>query len=935
MQSGPRVVSLSFLAAAAVTAALFASPPSTSAQVALAAPAQANRIAANADLGVLTRLSGNIPTWARAQTASSENMDPLARRRVRIILTRSPKMQAAFDVLLRDQQQPGSPLYHQWLTPQQVGTLYGPTQADVAAVSAWAVSQGLQVDSVTASRMIVQLSASTATLGSVFHVSFGMFQVRGEPHVALLNEPSVPAALAPLIQAVDGLSDEIDYPVAPQPRLNVGGVHALLPADVAAIYDFASVYSGGNTGASTAGKPQHIAIVDDSSIATSDIADYAAKAGITNYTFNIIPLGGPGIMIAGSALLESTLDVERTVGTAPGAVTDLILDNNVGLYAAIQYNVETLLDPVMSISLGACSSTAGNPYDALFSAAAAEGITTLVSSGDDGANACQQPGATPPTTAQTPAINLFCDTAYVTCVGGTEFNDAASPSTYWSSTNSASGGSALGYIPEGAWNDPTYTTASGATVYQLLAGGGGVSQFVAKPTWQTGAGVPADGFRDVPDISLAASAAHDGYLFCNGAAGSPYSCEGGGLGAFIGGTSASAPTMAGIVALLNASTGTSQGNLNPLLYRLSATHPEAFHDITVATSGVTNCSVLTASMCNNTTASPASLSGGLQGYLLTSGYDLATGLGSLDVAKLLLASAVGGTATTLSVTATSSTVYVGSYTGMSATLTPATSSPTATGTIQFSVDGANYGLPQTLHNNTAASVTPSFTAAGTHTLAAFYSGDAVYNSSSAPELPITVIGQSFTIAASAPALTFAAGATSGNIETITLTSVGGFAGPVALTCSGPGTGGSGPVFSEPGTGPSGQPASCNLNVQTVTLTSGGTTTAIISIVSSATTVGQVREARRSVYAAGAAGLLAFLLSLLLFAKRNRSIPALAAMMLLLAVALTGASGCSGGGSNTPAQAGTGTPGTSGQFVFTIAGTSAKLSTTTTFTVSIQ
>jgi len=932
MQSGPRAVCLVFLSAAAVTAGLFVSPKSTSAQVGLTEPAQTNRISANADLGPLTRLSGSIPTWAGAQNATTESADPLAVRRVRIILTRTPPVQAAFEKFLRDQQQPGSALYHQWLTPMQVGTLFGPTQTDVSVVTAWAVSQGLQLDSVTASRMIVELSGSNATLGSVFRVSFGDYLVQGAAHVALLNEPSIPTALAPIIAAVDGLSDEIDYPVTAQPRLNVGGIHALLPGDVAAIYDFASVYSGGNTGATIAGKPQHIAIIDDSAIATTDVGDYAAKSGITSYTFNSIPLGGPGMMVPGSALFESTLDVERTVGTAPGAVTDLILDNNVGLFAAIQYNVETLLDPVMSISLGACSSTAGNPYDALFSAAAAEGITTLISSGDDGADSCQQPGATPPTTTQTRIINLFCDTDYVTCVGGTEFNDTANPSAYWSTTNGTGGESALGYIPEGAWNDPDYTNASGTTTYQLLAGGGGVSKYTAKPLWQSGAGVPADGFRDVPDISLTASAAHDGYLFCNGTAGSAFSCEGSGQGGLIGGTSASAPTMAGIVALLNTSTGTSQGNLNPLLYRLAASHPAAFHDITLATSGVTNCSLQTASMCNNTTPSSTSLTGGLEGFLLTSGYDLATGLGSLDVAKLLMAAAGGGSATQLSLSANPTKVYVGGTTALTATLTSATSSPAATGTVQFSVDGTNFGQPQTLHSNTASSVTPAFTTAGAHTVAASYSGDATYNPSSTPEVTITVIGQSFTLASSVPAITFAAGATSGNTETITLTSVGGFAGPVVLNCGGPGTGGSQPVSSQPVTAGS-QPATCSINVPSITLTAGGTATVIVSIGSTATTMAQVRDTHRSIYTASA-GLLAFLLSLLLFAQRRRRLPALAAMLLLalaLPLILTGASGCNNGSTPTPASV----AGTSGQFVFMVTGTSAALSADTIFTVTIH
>ena len=279
MHPGPRASCLVFVAAVLVAAALFAFPITVHSQE----PVQTNRIAANADLGPMIRLAGNIPSWSASQNATTGGVDPLATRRIRLILNRSPQLQAAFETLLSDQQQPGSPLYHQWLTPQQVGTLFGPTQADVDAISAWAVSQGLHQESVTASRMVIELSGSNATAGNVFHVSFGNYVMRGEEHVAILNEPSIPQALAPLIQAIDGLSDEIDYIlITPQPRLDVGGVHALLPGDVAAIYDFASVYSGGNTGANIAGKPQHIAIIDDSSITATDIGDYATKSGITS-----------------------------------------------------------------------------------------------------------------------------------------------------------------------------------------------------------------------------------------------------------------------------------------------------------------------------------------------------------------------------------------------------------------------------------------------------------------------------------------------------------------------------------------------------------------------------------------------------------------------------------------------------------------------------
>src|SRR5207253_1215680 len=94
---------------------------------------------------------------------------------------------------------------------------------------------------------------------------------------------------------------------------------------------------------------------------------------------------------------------------------------------------------------------------------------------------------------------------FVTAVGGSEFQEVTAAS--WSTTNISNNGSAVSYIPEIAWND---TAAAGP----LSASGGGRSIYFPKPGWQTGAGVPNDNARDVPDISLTASSGHDGYLMC-------------------------------------------------------------------------------------------------------------------------------------------------------------------------------------------------------------------------------------------------------------------------------------------------------------------------------------------------------------------------------------------------------------------------------------
>ena len=200
----------------------------------------------------------------------------------------------------------------------------------------------------------------------------------------------------------------------------------------------------------------------------------------------------------------------------------------------------------------------------------------------------------------------------------------------------------------------------------------GVSSFIATPSWQTGTGVPAArAGRYSPDIAFS-SAAHDGYFACLAAAGN--SCVPSSNGSYtfeyFYGTSAAAPSMAGIAALLNQSKGGAQGNLNPQLYQLAARAPVAFHDVTVASSGVGACSIGTPSMCNNSLPSPVGLTGGQTGYVVTAGYDEATGLGSLDAQAFIdNYLSAGHTTATVTVSGTEVSVVRGSTAGNTSTVT--------------------------------------------------------------------------------------------------------------------------------------------------------------------------------------------------------------------------------------------------------------------------
>ena len=793
--------------AATLCSNLLAQTVSSTALAALKPVPQANRIAANADLGPQTHLSGTLPGWVQPSAQVAQSVDLTTPLHLFVFLQRDPAVEASFTQFLADQQNPSSPLYHQWLTPQQVGEFFGPTQSDVAAVTSRLSVQGLTVTSVSPSRVVIEVTGSAASVANAFHVNFAYYSFAGKPRLSSDSDPSIPSALTPLIASIGGLSEVVRLPqssrkiVIPPPTAAVAQTasplytyssteHFLMPKDFSLIYDINPVHSAGNTGAKIGAATQHVAIMGQSRVAASDITNFASISAIgSSYTLNtIIPPAGvdPGVTNSGDQD-EQTLDVDRVIGTATGVTVDLVVSSTGngggGIGTAIDYEVNTLVDPIMSISYGDCEVSAGSAStkanDNFFAAAAAEGITTLISSGDSGVDACGGSFAAP-TGTQSAGINGLCSSGYVTCVGGTEFNDASNYSLYWASSNGAGQESALSYIPEGVWNEPT--TDETSTGYWLSASGGGPSLYISKPSWQTGTGVPADGARDTPDVAFSA-AGHDGYFACldysipagNG------SCTSGSFVSFEG-TSAAAPGMAGIVALLNTSLGKAQGNVNPLLYSLAASHPSAFHDTTIATSGVTGCVATTPSMCNNSTPAAASLTGGLAGYTLTTGYDQATGLGSLDVANFLTAAATSTVSTTLTLTASPNPATTSQAVTLTATLTPGTSSSTPTGSVQFYSNNVAIGPAATISSN-IATFTDTFTTVGTYNITAVYSGDTNFAPSTATAVPLVVNVPAFTVTPATTTYTLISGATTGNTDVVTVASTTSFAGSVTLGCT--------------------------------------------------------------------------------------------------------------------------------------------------------
>jgi subtilase family serine protease len=988
----------------------------------------------------IARLTGHVPAWATV--ANDRGALALSRRldNMHLVLARSPQVEAAFEQLLADQQNPSSPRYQQWLTPQQNAEQYGIAPADVAAVTGWLQSQGLSIDNVAAGGVFITFSGPVSIVENAFSTSLHNFAHENTSRYAPTTEPAIPTALAGVIQSVAGLSEHVAHVHSrtgladtdasakalaggAQPLFNSGSsAHYVSPGDFDTIYDINATY---NTDINGSGN--RVVNLIDSKIAPVDITGFNGVFGLSVAQPNQIVLPGSTDPGTGSESEgEAALDVQRILGTAPGTTVDLLVFANLGfnnIFSALQYEVGTLNDPIVNMSFGACSSGASTAestsFDNYFKTGAAQGISFFVSSGDNAAAGCDGDSSTIPAT-QVLATNLICASSYVTCVGGTEFAETSSAD--WGSSNSATRVSAVGYIPEGAWDEPTITS-SGKTTFQAEGTGGGVTNF-SKPSWQTGTGVPADGVRDVPDVSFTASF-HDGYLVCQSDVGN--NCASGTFKFITFGTSASSPAMAGIAALLDQKLGKRQGNLNPLFYKLAATPSNGvFHDVTPASSGVASCSTATPSMCNNSTPSATALTGGLAGYAVGTGYDLATGLGSLDVTNFLTVAASATTpttSTTLALTASANPIATTQTVSFAAALTASSASETPTGTVQFYSNGSALGSAVTVSAGAATTPALTFSAPGTYAITAVYSGDSNFATSTSAALALVVTGPSsftvtpatssfaldagaaatdsiavasvnnftgtvalkcmvtttsgtaagscslapasvilgstvsslltiattpgasgvlnvtvigthgsavvtssviqvsvalpgFTAASTPSSMSLVAGATTGNKETITLTSVNGFAGTVGLSC-----------FVSPSSA-AGEP-SCTLSPVSVTLAAGGTATAVATIL---TPPVQNTGLHNSLRSGGA--MVTVLLCLAPF-RRRRAIRSLMALLLVFG-GMSVISGCGSGGSlNTTATGAVTTYTVTVTGTGTAAGSPTASTASTAFTVAVR
>ena len=554
----------------------------------------------------VTAVAGQILPHATAENDRGAVDTSFPLNSMRLYFQFSPAQSRALEQLLADQQNPASPRYHQWLTPEQFGQSFGPSENDYMQVAAWLKSEGFAVEPPARSRRWISFRGTAGQVERSFQTAIHRFQVKGEQHYANTRNPVVPSEFSDLVAHIRGLHDVrlAHRAIKARPRFNFpDGSHGTSPDDFAIIYNVNSLYGEGIDGAG-----QKIVVVGQSAPIPSDLQQFRAKFNLPAQTIQQVLVPGqsnPGV-VPGD-IVETNLDLQWAGAVARKATLIYVYAPDV--LTATEYAVDQNLAPVLSSSYGLCEA-----YDlidlplmqSIAQQANALGITWLNASGDVGAADCEDLSAK---IAQTGlAVDAPASIPEVTGVGGTQFQIG----NFWATTSNANGASALGYVPEVGWN------STGIYSDYLSAGGGGTSLLFPKPIWQTGPGVPAEAFRHVPDVSLNSSDV------------TPYLVISEGQEDYYYGTSAATPTFAGIVSLLNqrlVSSGIQQkpglGNINPALYRLAEARPSVFHDITSGDNAVP-CA-----------AGSADCVAGRVGFSAGVGYDRATGLGSVDAFALV------------------------------------------------------------------------------------------------------------------------------------------------------------------------------------------------------------------------------------------------------------------------------------------------------------
>jgi len=787
--------------------------------------AQIDRITTPISSEQKVALTGNMNSLARPESDLGRADGGRLIEGISLTFRLSPAQQKDLDQFLVQLADRSSPNYHKYLTIPQFALRFGMSPNDLNKVVAWVQSQGFTNIKIAPTRTKISFDGTVAQIESAFALEMHNYLNEGNVHLANAVNPSVPSALSGLVLYVGHLND-----FAPKPRVKVNpnftsyvsGNHFLSPDDFATIYDVNALYSAGATGSN-----QKIVIVGQSTVSTTDLNNFRTAAGLPASTVTMTLMEGTSTRCTGDEG-ESDLDLEWSGGVAKDAGITFIYaglgsgDSCSSRFDSVWDALEDALtgsttgiggSPVarfVSTSYGYCEAGLGSSFagpngtlETWIKTGQSLGVTLVSASGDAGAADCEPSSSTSATTGL--AVDAPASIPEVTGAGGNEFtgdsptytvdNPPGADPPYWAAAGASSDtiSSALEYIPEEAWNDtPENRTFS--------ASGGGASIYFTKPTWQTVTGVPTDGKRDVPDISLSASPDHDPYLFCSedgpndtvvSTCTSGFRTGSGGSLTAVGGTSAAAPTFTAILALINQYLGntstTGLAPINPMLYSLYADNAtsQAFHDVTSGnnmvpcTSGTTDCPAGTTEI----------------GFTAGVGYDQVTGLGSVDAFNL--AQAWAGTLTSFSLSPSPSSLTAVAGQNSNSTTITITPQNGFSGTVTFSCSA---GLPSgatcnfTTINSTSSSLviqTAANMAAANNVSVTVKGTSGAVSSTTTVTLTVTATTETFSLSSnpSVTTLSVAQGQTSGPVNLIVNSSTGFIVDnatvlPVTYSCTG-------------------------------------------------------------------------------------------------------------------------------------------------------
>jgi len=357
-------------------------------------------------------------------------------------LKRSPQREVAFEQFIDEQHDPSSPYFHQWLTPTQVGELYGPAQSDIDTVVAWLQDNGFTVNEVAPSGMTIDFTGTAGQVKSTFQAPMGRYSVNGATYISNTVDPSVPAALAPVVAGIVSLNNSFkttNYTLPPQPPLLAAGdwsinkdkgqyptlgktanfapynpnftfvynsstYEAVAPGDFNIIYDVNPVWTAGNHG-----EGQTIWALERTRVKAADVTTFRTAFGLSGYTGTFTqttPSGctNPGQLATGDQG-EAALDVEWAGAVAPNANVVLYACKSTLTTDGIDLSVQKAVNDaaaakIFTLSYGSCESSMGSTenasYNTWWQQAASEGITVFVSAGDQGAAVCDSDSSSNP-----------------------------------------------------------------------------------------------------------------------------------------------------------------------------------------------------------------------------------------------------------------------------------------------------------------------------------------------------------------------------------------------------------------------------------------------------------------------------------------------------------------------------------------------------------